>query len=194
MYKILIVSYKKENIPSIRHKQKIKYIKPEQMIYELTNKEYDLIYVSNECNIQQVKDNILADYMLLPIALKKLAINGCINNTYVNLQILNKLLIDNVEKIKFENYCEEMTMLQILKIMLVNQAELKEVMHNIEQNKIISKKNVQQMIKQIIYRNLLSNNYLKRFKYKIHPRKMEKLFFACILDQIYNDIDIMKEL
>ena len=122
MYKILIVNYFDNDI---QIKQHIKYINLDQIKDELKKSEYDLIYLNINNITQPIEKIILADYMQLPKALNKLSINNDRMGTYINLQLINKLIINNIKIIEFKNYHEAMTIASLLKQMLKRREKLK---------------------------------------------------------------------
>ena len=111
MYKILIVENNEILIKNVKH------IKIDSFMEELKS-EYDLIYINEKYITKQTSMRIEPEYMKLPVELKKLAINKETNRTYISLQIINKLILDNLKIIDFKDYYEEMTMAIVIKQML----------------------------------------------------------------------------
>lgn len=111
MYRLLIVENNEIPIKDVKH------IKIDSLVEELKS-EYDLIYIDEKYITKQLKKQIEPEYMILPKELKKLAINGQKSKTYISLQIVNKLIIDNLKIIEFKDYYEEMTIAIVIKQML----------------------------------------------------------------------------
>lgn len=122
MYRILIVENNEIPIKNVKH------IKIDGFMEELKS-EYDLIYIDEKYVTKQISMQIEPEYMKLPIELKKLAINGEINRTYISLQIVNKLIIDNLKIIDFKNYYEEMTIAIVIKQMLNRNNKFKQYLY-----------------------------------------------------------------
>lgn len=111
MYRILIVDNDEIPIKNVKH------IKIDSLVEELKS-EYDLIYIDEKYITKQISKHIDPEYMILPKELKKLEINEEKNKTYVSLQIVNKLIFDNLKIIEFKDYYEEMAIAIVIKQML----------------------------------------------------------------------------
>lgn len=117
-YKILIVENNEIPIKSFKH------INVEELLEEIKY-EYDLIYIDKKYITKQIKEEIEQEYMILPGVLKKLQINGEEDKTYINLQIINKLIFDNLKIIDFKDCYEEVIMAIIIKQMLNRNSKFK---------------------------------------------------------------------
>ena len=190
MYKILIID---KSIQNIQLNGKVKYVTPDKALNELKNSEYDLIYINTKINTKLLMKSILSDYMKLPIKLKKLAIQNDINNTYINLQIINKLIFDNLEIIEFKNFNEEMTIALILKQFLIGETEVKKIYNNICP-KDFNIKEVRKTIDNVVKKNYTAENILRKFKYYICHKKIKTKFFENILMNIESDINKIEQL
>lgn len=122
MYRILVVENNKIPIKDVKH------IKIETLMEELKS-EYDLIYIDEKYVTKQISMQIEPEYMILPKELKKLEINGEKNKTYISLQIVNKLIIDNLKIIEFKDYYEEMTIAIVIKQMLNRNNKFKQYLY-----------------------------------------------------------------
>lgn len=122
MYRILIVENSEIPIKDVKH------IKIEKLSEELKS-EYDLIYIHEKYITKQISKQILPEYMILPKELNNLAINNEPNKTYISLQIINKLIIDNLKIIDFKDYYEEITIAIIIKQMLNRRNKFKKYLY-----------------------------------------------------------------
>lgn len=122
MYRILIVGNNEIPIKDVKH------IKINNLVEELKS-EYDLIYINEKYITKQLSMKIEPEYMILPKELMKLAINGEIERTYISLQIVNKLILDNLKILDFKNYYEEMTIAIIIKQMLNRRNKFKQYLY-----------------------------------------------------------------
>ena len=107
MYKIIIVegtnqSYK-ELVKGKQHN--IEYVKKDNLDNKLQRKEYDIIYIPKEIVRNELIDKTLNDYEIVPNILKKLDLNSDYI-TLTNIQVLNKLILDNIDIIQFKNNFE----------------------------------------------------------------------------------------
>lgn len=185
MYKILIVE---KEIQNIQKKNSVKNITINQLEKELKTKEYDLIYIENKFLKDKIEKIILSDYMLLPKALEKLAINEAPNNTYINLKNVNKYIINNTKIIEFRNYYEEMVISSIIKYKLINNADIKQIYKKICPN-IITKIKVKKTVNEVVCKNYAANSILRKCKYYLFQKKIKKQFFDKILKNIEYDIN-----
>ena len=148
MYKILKINKSKQNIQT------------NNIINELSNISYDIIYVAEEVKTDKIEEIILSsNYMLLPDVLKKLTINNDIRNTYISLEIINKLIIDNIKIVELKDFYEEMSIASIIKQVLIGIKETKNIYENICPNKNI-KKRLKETVDKIVSRNYASNNII----------------------------------
>lgn len=122
MYRILIVENNKIPIKDVKH------IKIDSLVEELKS-EYDLIYIDEKYITKQISMQIEPEYMILPKELKKLAINGEKSKTYISLQIVNKLIFDNLKIIEFKDYYEEITIAIVIKQMLNRNNKFKQYLY-----------------------------------------------------------------
>lgn len=107
MYKIIIVedtnqSYK-ELVKGKQHN--IEYVKKDNLDDKLQREEYDIIYIPKEIARNKLIDKTLNDYEIVPNILKKFDLNSDYI-TLTNIQILNKLILDNINLIQFKNNFE----------------------------------------------------------------------------------------
>lgn len=190
MYKILIIN---DIIQNIHRENIIKYLKVDYLVNELKSSNYDLIYLNNKDKTEEIEKHIQADFMKLPPILNKLAINKEAKNTYINLQFINRLIMNNLQLIKFKDYFEEIVTSNIIKQMLIEEQDFKKFFNNICPNKFIETK-VKIAIQKTIIRNYAGNSMIRKLKYVIYHRKIEKMFFNDILVNIKKDINKMQEL
>ena len=131
--------------------------------------------------------------MELPKWLKKLAIKDEIGNTYINLQIINKLIFDNLKIIEFKNFNEEMTIALILKQFLIGETEVEKIYNNICP-KDLNIKEVRKTVDNVVKKNYTADNILRNFKYYICHKNIKTKFFENILKNIESDINKMEQL
>lgn len=188
MYRILIID---TNIQNIQLKNKVKYIKLKEAIKELKTSEYDLIFLKDK--VESLEKIILADYMQLPKELKKLAINNEENHTYISLQIVNKLIIDNLKIIEFKDFYEEMAIALILKQFLIGETNLEKTYNNIcpkEQNE----KEIRKTVEKVVRRSYSAKKIIRKCKYYMCHKRIKVKFFENIFVNIKNDINNMENL
>lgn len=182
MYKILEINNKKQ------------IIQINNIIKELSNISYDIIYVAGEVKTDKIEEIILSsNYMLLPDVLKKLTMNNDIKNTYISLEIINKLIIDNIKIVEMKDFYEEMSIASIIKQILIGVEERKNIYKNICPNKSIERK-LKETVNNVITRNYAANNIIRKFKYVLCHKKIKKIFFKKILSNIEKDIEKMESL
>lgn len=180
MYKILKINKSKQNIQT------------NNIINELSNISYDIIYVAEEVKTDKIEEIILSsNYMLLPDVLKKLTINNDIRNTYISLEIINKLIIDNIKIVELKDFYEEMSIASIIKQVLIGIKETKNIYENICPNKNI-KKRLKETVDKIVSRNYAANNIIRKYKYVLCHKKIKEKFFRKILVNIEKDIEKME--
>ena len=188
MYRILIID---TNIQNIQLKNKVKCIKLQETINELKNSEYDLIFLNKK--VESLEKIILADYMQIPRELEKLAINNEAKHTYISLQIVNKLIFDNMKIVEFKDFYEEMIIALMLKQFLIGETNLEKIYNNIcpkEQNE----KEIRKIVEKVIRRNYSVNKIIRKCKYYICHKRINAKFFENILVNIKNDINNMENL
>jgi len=108
--------------------------KKNKKLIEKLKEEYDLIYLKNDIMSERVKKAILCDYMILPNILNKLSLNPQIYTTFINIQILNKLIMDNIKIIEFRNYYEEVLVANIIKQQIIKPDKIKQIYKELSLN------------------------------------------------------------
>ena len=185
MYKILIVN---EHIEvSERKETNISYTNSNSLEMILKKEEYDLIYLKNDIMSERVKKAILCDYMILPNILNKLSLNPQIYTTFINIQILNKLIMDNIKIIEFSNYYEEVLVANIIKQQIIKPDKIKQIYKELSLNEkeiIMAKKTVNS----VVLKNYIGGNFLRKCKYVLKKNKIQEMFFNKIIKNINNDI------
>ena len=104
-YKILIVEKESDKIKSVLkcNKYSIKREKESKAKDIINNESLDFIY----CTDKKIMKRFSNYYILLPTILKKFAINKEKNNTYVNVEFMNKFIFDNIKIIdKCDSFSE----------------------------------------------------------------------------------------
>ena len=191
MYSILVV----DNNRKIQSKetQNLRCIQGENIEVALKEKEYDLIYLTNELINDKVMKIILADYMILPKILKKLGLNSQICQTFINIQILNKLIMDNIQIVDFNDYYEKITIANVVKEKIINPRKLKLIYAEMCSNNE-EKSKTRKAADSVIERSYIGGNFFRKYKYKLKRRKIQEIFFDKIIVNISNDISNMEEL
>lgn len=191
MYKILIIG-KTNDLK--KNGENVKHINLKETIEELGKKEYDLLYLTKVNTTNKMERCIFSDYTILPKLLNKLAINNDRENTYINLQIINKLIMGNLKLIEFEKFDEGPVIAFILKEMLLyNQINLKEICKSISV-KMMVKMRTKRTMKRVICRSYSSDSLLRKMKYFIFQKRINKQFFEKIMNNIRYDISVMESL
>lgn len=124
----------------------------------------------------------LNDYEIAPTILKKL----CLNTDYItliNIQIINKLILDNINIIQFKNNFETTLIAYKIRKKLTNETYLAE-----KYLTRIDKIRRSIMLNLVIARNYSGKSIWRILKYLLNKEKIQKLFFEKIEDNIKNDI------
>lgn len=194
MYKILVVNDCTQILSDeFDNQQCVDYVKVNNLEAILKQREYDLIYFTNNLITEKLKKQILCDYMIVPKALKKLSLNTQICTTFLNIQILNKLIMDNIRCIKFKDYYEELVIANIIKEKIIHNTNLKEIYNKMCNNET-EKTNVIKAVKRVIVKHYAGDSLLRRCKYVFCQKRIQEKFFKSILHNIDNDIANMREL
>lgn len=192
MYKILIVN-EKELIPQskIKNEQCIKYIQKGEIEKVLKTQEFDLIYIKDDLMTEKIRKRIECDFIILPLKLNKLKSKDIGYLTFINLQIINKLIMENIGIIRFKNYYEEMVIASIIKMKIIEELNIRQIASKICKNKIqrIKMKNA---IENVIIRDYAGNSIMRKIRYVFKKKMIWNRFFYKILDNIEKDIDNMK--
>lgn len=188
MYKILLVEESTcTNTNDIdKELHVIKQIKKEQLKKEISNNEYDLIYLQNELLNEEIEKNILSDFSLLPKSLNKLALDNKFI-TFVNLQLINKIIMDNIKIIEFKDYFEELVVANIIKQLLMNKVKIENIYEIICKNKDKRKK-TKKTLQSIISRHYARSNLIRKIKYKLKEKEIQQTFFDKIMYNVETDI------
>ena len=64
----------------------------------------------------------------------KLSLNPQIYTTFINIQILNKLIMDNIKIIEFRNYYEEVLVANIIKQQIIKPDKIKQIYKELSLN------------------------------------------------------------
>lgn len=195
MYRILIIgdisSEIEENIDQKKHI--VELIEKENVEDKLKIKdEYDFIYVQKNLVTKEDEQIILTKFEQLPRILYKFDLsNGYVG--FVNMQIVNKLIIENLKIIEFEDYFEEMVIANIIKQMIIKEIKLKQVYDSMCKNKLDNEQ-ARKAAKKVIIRNYAINNIIRKCQYILKQRTIQRTFFDKIIQNIKNDIENMENL
>ena len=180
MYKILVVD-KDINVAN-NEAMGINYVQSKDLEDKLKIKEYDLIYLNKRSFNKEINKMILSDYMELPSILEKLALN---------MQILNKLIMDNIKIIEYSNYCEELVIANVVKQKIIKPRKNRQIYKEIclsNQEYLDVKKTVSSVIKE----SYSGGNFWRNCKYVLKKNKIQEMFFNKIIQNIRNDIESME--
>lgn len=192
MYRILIVDESTQVLKDkVKSEQHIEYVIKEKLKEELEQQEYDVLYLKDDLQTEEIKKIILYDFMMLPSAFEKVILNIENYKTFINIQILNKLIIENIDIIEFEDYYERLLIANIIKEQIMQKTSLEKVYKKICPNEINKNKNV---VKKIITRHYAGKNILRKCKFILHQKRIQKQFFNKILQNIDKDISNMEKL
>ena len=189
MYKIIIVedtnqSYK-ELVKGKQHN--IEYVKKEELDDKLRREEYDIIYLPREIGKNELINKTLNDYEVAPTILKKLYLN----NDYItltNIQLINKLILDNINIIQFKNNFEATLIAYKIRKKLTNETYLVEkYLTQFDKIREYITLNL------VIARNYSGKSIWRILKYLLNQKKIQKLFFEKIENNIKNDIQDIKK-
>ena len=190
MYKIIIVegtnqSYK-ELVKGKQHN--IEYVKKDNLDNKLQRKEYDIIYIPKESVRNELIDKTLNDYEIVPNILKKLDLNSDYI-TLTNIQVLNKLILDNIDIIQFKNNFEATLIAYKIRKKLTNETYLVEkYLTQFDKIREYITLNL------VIARNYSGKSIWRILKYLLNQKKIQKLFFEKIENNIKNDIQDIKKI
>lgn len=190
MYKILVVD-KDINVAN-NEAMEINYVQSKDLEDKLKIKEYDLIYLNKRSFNKEINKIILNDYMELPSILEKLALNRQKYITFINMQILNKLIMDNIKIIEYSNYYEELVIANVVKQKIIKPRKNRQIYKEIclsNQEYLDVKKTVSSVIK----KSYSGGNFWRNCKYVLKKNKIQEMFFNKIIRNIRNDIESMED-
>ena len=158
-------------------------MKKDNLDNKLQRKEYDIIYIPKEIVRNELIDKTLNDYEIVPNILKKLNLNSDYI-TLTNIQVLNKLILDNIDIIQFKNNFEiTLIAYEIRKKLTSEQTYLTD-----KEITIIDRIRKNIILNLVIVRNYSSKSIWRTIKYLFSKKKIQKLFFEKIENNIKNDI------
>lgn len=196
MYKVLIISksfrQKEEVIDEKVHS--IKYATADEIREVLRDNEFDLIYFEKKLITEDNEERILDDFIKVPKILGKLKLKIQTHNTYINLQILNKLIINNINIVKFNGYLEEMLVASIIKEKIINDTEID---INKIMNKLFSKKEKRMATKilvDVVSRYFFKEKNISRYEFIFNRKILTNKFINIILRNIKLDIKYMEQI
>lgn len=196
MYKVLIISksfgQKEEIIDEKAHS--IKYATADEIREVLRDNEFDLIYFEKKLITEDNEERILDDFIKVPKILGKLKLKIQTHNTYINIQILNKLIINNINIVKFNGYLEEMLVASIIKEKMTNDTEID---INKIMNKLFSKKEkrmAKKILEDVVSRYFLKEKNISRYKFIFNKEMLTNKFINIILRNIKLDIKYMEQI
>lgn len=193
MYKILIVNdCKNDRIQKIKENNTIEYVKTWNLDEKIRAEEYDFIYIKNDLITEEIKNGILIDYIILPQLLERIAINIDGYLIFINIQILNNLIGNNIEIIEFKNWYEKIIIAIKIQEIITGKTYSNKIPLNISLNKRDILKAKFNMNK-VIIRNYAGKNVIRRLKYIIKKKKIQKIFFEKIINNIKNDVKILEK-
>lgn len=185
MYKIIIVESTNKNYKVlVKGKQhNIEYVKKDSLDNKLQKKEYDIIYIPKEIAKNELINKALNDYEIVPNILKKLNLNSDYI-TLINIQMINKLILDNIDIIQFKNNFEIILVAYEIRKKLTNEQK------DLTDKKITLIDRIRKYIilNLVIVRNYSGKSIWRKLKYLLNKKKIQKLFFEKIENNIKNDI------
>lgn len=185
MYKIIIVESTNKNYKVlVKGKQhNIEYVKKDSLDNKLQKKEYDIIYIPKEIAKNELINKALNAYEIVPNILKKLNLNSDYI-TLINIQMINKLILDNIDIIQFKNNFEIILVAYEIRKKLTNEQK------DLTDKKItlIDKIRKYIILNLVIVRNYSGKSIWRKLKYLLNKKKIQKLFFEKIENNIKNDI------
>ncbi|MCI8832642.1 MAG: hypothetical protein HFJ19_00295 [Clostridia bacterium] len=186
MYKILIVD---ESIDLLKkdEEQCIDYAKIGDLELKLKNQEYDLIYLSDSLVKDNITENVLYDYRIRPSIFEKLFINKSKYTIFINQNIINKLIMDNIGIIEYKNTYEEFVIASIIEEKILKDMKLEPIYKKIcpDKKHMLNVKNV---VKNVIERHYVGDSFYRKLGYIVKQERIQEKFFSKILKNIENDI------
>lgn len=191
MYKIIIVedtnqSYK-ELVKGKQHN--IEYVKKDNLDDKLQREEYDIIYIPKEIARNKLIDKTLNDYEIVPNILKKFDLNSDYI-TLTNIQILNKLILDNINIIQFKNNFE----ITLIAYEIRKKLTSERIYLTDKEITLIDRIRKNIILNLVIVRNYSGKSIWRTIKYLFSKKKIQKLFFEKIESNIKNDIKEIKKI
>ena len=193
MYKILIISdCKNDGTQKIMNKNMTEYGNSWNLEQKIRTKEYELIYVQKNLISNRITDEILIDYIILPQLFKKVIVNTDSFITFINIQILNKLIDDNIKIIEFKNWYERIIVANRVQEIITKKTYSKKIPLNIA----LTRKDIKKAkfaINKVILRNYAGKNIIRTLKFFLKKKKIKRMFFDKIINNIENDVKLLEK-
>lgn len=194
MYKILIEDdYKNSRIQKLNEKNIIEYVATWNLEEKIRSEEYDFICLKSGLLSENVKDEILINYIILPQLFKEIAVNVSSYLTFISIQILNELIENNIEIIEFKNWYERIVIANKIQEIITGKTYSKKILLNVS----LTKKDIIKLefnMNRVIIRNYANKNVIRVLKYFIKKRKIQKMFFDKIISNIKNDMKLLEKI
>lgn len=183
MYNILVIEDSWRNSENCKHK--IKCTNKENIEKEINAKYYDFVYCKDEyLEEQNVKDTMLMNYVKSPKKFEKIVKEKAA--MYIHNNILNKLVVDNIKIVEFENWLEEITIASILKELITEEyCNHLNLLDRMKTNRIVTK---------VIKRNYNTKSFFRKCRYFIKKKKIQKKFWDKLIANVNNDIELMDKI
>lgn len=181
-YEVLHVVDKVKNIKKININQNhfIKTININKLNAHLKTHDYDFLYF-NSC---KNTNNSINNYIKLP---------KCKEIIYINLEVLNEIIIENLKILKLKHFYEEILLAAVIEEILKNDMSKFRVQDICEKikRKASMKTNIKQIIDIVIRRNY-AKSIIQNIKFYFTKKKIRQKFFYIIINNIRNDISYIE--
>lgn len=190
MYKVLVIESADKDI--IGNKHKIKYISKEKAKYEIEKVDYDLIFCKKEYLEEKLNATLLMNYTIIPKSFEKILKERATAIVYLNIYILNKVILENIKIIEFKDWEEEIAVAAILKQKLLGEMFIKNIYKKLSSNRD-EKVRITKIIEKVIQRNYNATNFFRRCKYFLRRKNIQEKFWENLITNIDNDINCMEK-
>ncbi len=192
-YNVLIVEDEEKNAienVDIYRQCNCKKEKVENAKAAIRNKTFDLIYFSKKETGKEVMEKF-KDYVLLPKAFEKFAINSEIHKTYIHCTIIRKIISDNIKISEVENEYQEFILECILEKILWSTEENIELGKIFKELEFLSNDDLKRTITEIVFRHY-AKSITQIIKFHKNKEIIVKKFFNKLIRIIQNDIEKTK--
>lgn len=182
MYKILVVDDEIKKIKNFKEEY-IDNATINNLELKLNQLQYDFIYLDNSLVNEKIIYTLLYDYRVLPNIFEKLLINKSKYKVFINENIINRLIINNVGIIEYENEYEEFVIASIIEEKILKDMEIKSIYKRIcpDKKHILD---VKKIVKNVIARHYAEDSFYRKFKYILKHRVIQEKFSSKLLRNI----------
>ena len=190
MYNILVIGAKEKGNEKSKHK--FKFITSKELWNEIEKGYYDFIYCKQEDLEKDIENKLISNnYMLIPKCFE--IMTERITDIYINMDIVNNLIINNIKIIEFENWLEKIAVESILKEFIIESENTKKIYYNLYPN-LWERIKIKRIINKVIKRDYNVTNFFRRCKYFIMQKRIKEKFWEILIKNVKNDIKAMEKI